>query len=245
MVRNKGHPGGLPIEVFDDVRAQLAANRGQFYYELASGPFYSFNREGAKRVETVVQNWWQFNGDDDILHDFRRIWAQALILNRSDRPREGIEKDIAFRLADLESYGAMVLVNPDFTERISIGAPPNTADDSVYFGEGPEGLASGYTDFPALADSGKSKSDRFQAIVRLKIRPGKLEEFKRIAADRIRLAQEKDTGNIRYDIFLDDNETEAVVYEEFVNPVALLEHVANLGEKVAGMLAVVDMQVEV
>lgn len=101
------------------------------------------------------------------------------------------------------------------------------------------------TDFPALADSGKSKSDRFQAMVHLKIRPGKLEEFKRIAADSIRQAQEKDTGTIHYDIFLDDNETEAVVYEEFVNPAAPLEHLANRGENFAGMLVVVDMQAEV
>lgn len=184
-------------------------------------------------------------GDDDILHDFRKIWDQALILNRPGRPREDIGKDIASGLADLESYGAMVLANPDFIERISTGAPLNRADHSVYFGEGPEGPASGYTDFPALPDSGMAKSDRFQAMVRLKIHEGKLEEFKRIAAESIRLAREKDTGTIRYDIFLDDNETEAVVYEEFVNPAARLEHLANLGENVTGMLAIVDMQAEV
>ena len=184
-------------------------------------------------------------GEDDILHDFRKIWGQALILNRPGRPREDIGKDIASGLADLESYGAMVLANPDFIERVSTGAPLNAADHSVYFGEGPEGPASGYTDFPALADSGTAKSDRFQAMVRLKIHPGKLDEFKRIAADSIRLAREKDTGTIRYDIFLNDNDTEAVVYEEFVNPAARLDHLANLGENVAGMLAIVDMQAEV
>jgi 2,4-dienoyl-CoA reductase-like NADH-dependent reductase (Old Yellow Enzyme family)/quinol monooxygenase YgiN len=184
-------------------------------------------------------------GEDDILHDFRRIWGQALILNRPGRSREDIGKDIASGLADLESYGAMLLANPDFIERVSTGAPLNTADHSVYFGEGPEGPASGYTDFPALADSGTAKSDRFQAMVRLKIHPGKLDEFKRIAADSIRLAREKDTGTIRYDIFLNDDDTEAVVYEEFVNPGARLEHLANLGENVAGMLAIVDMQAEV
>ncbi|MBX5154074.1 hypothetical protein HJB78_24345 [Rhizobium lentis] len=79
----------------------------------------------------------------------------------------------------------------------------------------------------------------------MKIHPGKLDEFKRIAADSIRVAREKDTGTIRYDIFLNDNETEAVVYEEFANPAARLEHLANLGGNVAGMLAIVDMQAEV
>lgn len=59
MVKTNDNPGGLPLEVFDGLRAQLAAHRAQFYYDLASGPFYGFNREGAKTVDTVVQNWWR------------------------------------------------------------------------------------------------------------------------------------------------------------------------------------------
>ncbi|MBD9388592.1 alkene reductase [Agrobacterium sp. AGB01] len=185
-------------------------------------------------------------GDDDILHDFRGIWKQAFILNRPDRPREDIGKDIASGLADLESYGAMVLANPDFVERIASQAPLNTADHSVYFGVGANGLASGYTDFPALVDnSEQTVADRFQAMVRLKIHPGKTPEFKMIAEETIRLAREKDIGTIRYDIFFNDDETEAVVYEEFINPAARIKHLENLGENVADMLAIVDMQAEV
>jgi non-heme chloroperoxidase len=45
--------------VFDDFRKQLAANRGQFYYEIASGPFYGYNRPGAKVSQTVIENWWR------------------------------------------------------------------------------------------------------------------------------------------------------------------------------------------
>lgn len=59
MVRTTANPGGLPIDVFDGLRAQLAANRGQFYLDFASGPFYGFNREGAKVSEGIVQNWWR------------------------------------------------------------------------------------------------------------------------------------------------------------------------------------------
>jgi 2,4-dienoyl-CoA reductase-like NADH-dependent reductase (Old Yellow Enzyme family)/quinol monooxygenase YgiN len=185
-------------------------------------------------------------GDDGILHDFRRIWDQAIILNRPGRPREDIGKDVASGLADLESYGAMVLANPDFIERITSGAPLNSADHSVFFGVGRDGPASGYTDFPTLADgAGKAENGRFQAMVRLKIHAGKLNEFKKIAGESIRLAREKDTGTIRYDIFLNDDETEAVVYEEFVNPAARLEHLANLGDNVTGMLAIVHMTAEV
>jgi non-heme chloroperoxidase len=49
MLKTAANPGGLPIEVFDGIRQQLAANRTQFYWELASGPFYSYNRPGARR----------------------------------------------------------------------------------------------------------------------------------------------------------------------------------------------------
>jgi len=89
-------------------------------------------------------------GEDDILHDFRRIWNQAIILNRPARPRQDIGNDIASGLADLESYGAHVLANPDFIERVVANAPLNTADHSVYFGHQPEGPEAGYTDFPTL-----------------------------------------------------------------------------------------------
>jgi non-heme chloroperoxidase len=52
MVKTSSNPGGLPIEVFDGLRKQLAANRAQFYLEFASGPFYSFNRP-ARRSRTA------------------------------------------------------------------------------------------------------------------------------------------------------------------------------------------------
>jgi non-heme chloroperoxidase len=59
MVRTERNPGGLPIEVFDGLRAALAANRSQFYLDLAGGPFYGFNRPGAKVLQGAVQNWWR------------------------------------------------------------------------------------------------------------------------------------------------------------------------------------------
>ena len=59
MVKTPANPGGLPIEVFDGLRKQLAANRAQFYLDFASGPFYGFNRPGAKPIPGVIQNWWR------------------------------------------------------------------------------------------------------------------------------------------------------------------------------------------
>lgn len=59
MVKTSKNPGGLPLEVFDGFRAQLAANRAAFYREVASGPFYGFNRPGTTASAAVVDNWWR------------------------------------------------------------------------------------------------------------------------------------------------------------------------------------------
>ena len=59
MVKTDGNPGGTPIEVFDGFRKALAANRAQFYLDVASGPFYGFNREGADVSQGTIQNWWR------------------------------------------------------------------------------------------------------------------------------------------------------------------------------------------
>src|SRR5882757_5933696 len=59
MVKTAGNPGGLPKQVFDDLQAQLAASRTKFYRDLPSGPFYGFNRPGAKASEAIIQNWWR------------------------------------------------------------------------------------------------------------------------------------------------------------------------------------------
>lgn len=59
MVKTDSNPGGTPIAVFDGFRAALAANRAQFYIDVPSGPFYGFNRPGAKVSEGVIRNWWR------------------------------------------------------------------------------------------------------------------------------------------------------------------------------------------
>ena len=59
MLKTDANPGGLPIEAFDGLRSALAANRSQFYLDLAGGPFYGFNRDGAKVQDGPVRNWWR------------------------------------------------------------------------------------------------------------------------------------------------------------------------------------------
>lgn len=59
MVKKPSNPGGTPIGVFDGFRAALATNRAQFYWDVASGPFYGFNRHGSKISEGLIRNWWR------------------------------------------------------------------------------------------------------------------------------------------------------------------------------------------
>jgi non-heme chloroperoxidase len=59
MLKTDASPGGLPIEVFDGLRKQLADNRAQFFIDLPTGPFYGFNRAGATVSQAVIQNWWR------------------------------------------------------------------------------------------------------------------------------------------------------------------------------------------
>ncbi len=59
MVKSDKNPGGLPIEVFDGFRAAQNANRAQFFHDVAAGPFYGFNRPGAKVSPATVENWWR------------------------------------------------------------------------------------------------------------------------------------------------------------------------------------------
>ncbi|MBY5647635.1 alpha/beta hydrolase [Rhizobium leguminosarum] len=99
MVKTEANPGGLPIEVFDGLRKQLAANRAQFYHDLPAGPFYSFNRPGAKVLEPVINNWWRqgmiggakahYDGikafsETDFTEDLKIITVPTLVMHGDD-----------------------------------------------------------------------------------------------------------------------------------------------------------------
>jgi len=58
MLRTADNPGGLPVGVFDGIRAASRADRSQFYLDLAAGPFYGFNRPGAKVSQGLINAWW-------------------------------------------------------------------------------------------------------------------------------------------------------------------------------------------
>jgi non-heme chloroperoxidase len=99
MVKTAPNPLGLPKEVFDGLQAQLAANRSQFYRELAAGPFYGYNRPGAKASEAVIQDWWRqgmmggakahYDGivafsQTDFTEDLKKITVPVLVMHSED-----------------------------------------------------------------------------------------------------------------------------------------------------------------
>jgi len=59
MLKTPANPGGLPKAVFDGFRSALAANRAQFYQDVPAGPFFGFNRPGAKVSQGLIDNWWR------------------------------------------------------------------------------------------------------------------------------------------------------------------------------------------
>jgi len=99
MLKTDSNPGGTPIGVFDDFRKALAANRSQFYLDVASGPFYGFNRPGAKVSQGIIQNWWRqgmmggakahYDGikafsETDQAEDLKAIKVPTLVLQGDD-----------------------------------------------------------------------------------------------------------------------------------------------------------------
>ena len=99
MLRTAANPGGLPIEVFDGLRAGELANRAQLYKDLASGPFYGFNRPGAQPSQGLVDRFWMQGmmaghkathdcikafSETDFTQDLKRFDLPTLIVHGDD-----------------------------------------------------------------------------------------------------------------------------------------------------------------
>jgi non-heme chloroperoxidase len=99
MLKTEANPHGLPKKAFDDLQAQLAANRSQFYRDVPAGPFYGYNRPGAKASEAVIQNWWRqgmmggakahYDGivafsQTDFTDDLKKITVPVLVMHSED-----------------------------------------------------------------------------------------------------------------------------------------------------------------
>jgi len=99
MVKTEANPGGLPKSVFDGFQTALAAGRSAFYRDIAAGPFYGYNRPGAKPSEAVIQNWWRqgmmggakahYDGivafsQTDFTEDLKKINVPVLVMHGDD-----------------------------------------------------------------------------------------------------------------------------------------------------------------
>jgi quinol monooxygenase YgiN len=74
-------------------------------------------------------------------------------------------------------------------------------------------------------------------IARVKFHEGKVEEFKRLSAQLMKIARTKDTGTLQYEIYLNDDESEGIVLERYRDSEALIEHGANQGDLSAAIFA--------
>jgi non-heme chloroperoxidase len=99
MLKTPANPTGQPKDVFDGFQTALAANRSQFYRDVASGPFYGYNRPGAKPAEATIANWWRqgmmggakahYDGivafsQTDFTEDLKKITVPVLVMHSED-----------------------------------------------------------------------------------------------------------------------------------------------------------------
>jgi len=99
MVKKDSNPGGTPIEVFDGYRKALADNRAQLYLDVPTGPFYGFNRPGAKVSQGLIYNWWRQGmmgsvkagyecikafSETDFTEDLKKIEQPVLVIHSED-----------------------------------------------------------------------------------------------------------------------------------------------------------------
>jgi non-heme chloroperoxidase len=99
MLKTPANPNGLPKEVFDGLQVALAANRSVFYRDLPTGPFYGYNRPGAKPSEAIIANWWRqgmmggakahYDGivafsQTDFTEDLKKITVPVLVMHSED-----------------------------------------------------------------------------------------------------------------------------------------------------------------
>jgi non-heme chloroperoxidase len=99
MIKKASNPEGLPLEVFDGYRAALAADRSQLYHDIPAGPFYGFNRPGAKVSQGLIQKWWlqgmmgsvkahydciRVFSETDFTDDLKKIDIPVLVMHGQD-----------------------------------------------------------------------------------------------------------------------------------------------------------------
>jgi non-heme chloroperoxidase len=121
MLKTPANPEGLPIEAFDGLRAGVAGSRAQFYLDVPSGPFYGFNRPGAKASQGLIENWWRQGmtgaaiahylcvkalSETDFTEDLKAISVPVLVLHGEDDQIVPIA-DSALKSVKLVKHGTL------------------------------------------------------------------------------------------------------------------------------------------
>ncbi len=133
MLKTADNPGGVPITVFDGLRKGQLENRAQLYRDIASGPFYGFNRPGAKVSQPLVDAWWAQGmqagakntydsiaafSATDFRGDLKKFNVPTLVIHGDDD--QIVPIDVAGRMSARLIPGAKLLVYP--------GAPHGLTD---------------------------------------------------------------------------------------------------------------------
>lgn len=149
MVRKESNPEGLPIEVFDGFRDALVANRAQFFREVPSGPFYGFNREGAKVSQGLIDNWWRQGmmgsahahydcikafSETDFTEDLKALEIPVLVMHGDDDQIVPIH-DSALKAIELLRHGTLK-VYPGLPHGMAATHPDVINADLLAFIEG-------------------------------------------------------------------------------------------------------------
>lgn len=124
MLKTDKNPGGLPISVFDGIRAGSIADRSQHYKDIASGPFFGFNRPGAKASQGLIDSFWlqgmqaghkntydsiKAFSETDFTEDLKKFDVPTLIVHGDDDQivqigASGLASAKLFPLATLKVY---------------------------------------------------------------------------------------------------------------------------------------------
>jgi non-heme chloroperoxidase len=133
MLRTAANPGGLPMEVFDKIRADAIADRSQLFKDIASGPFFGADRPGAKVSQGMIDSFWlqgmqaghkntfdciKAFSETDFTEDLRKFDVPTLIIHGDD------DQMVPIAAAALRS--AKLVRNA--TLKIYAGAPHGLAD---------------------------------------------------------------------------------------------------------------------
>ena len=133
MLKTPSNPGGLPIEVFDGFRVAFLADRSQFFKNVASGPFFGFNRPGAKVSQGMIDSWWlqgmmgghkntyeciEAFSETDFTEDLKKFDVPTLVIHGDDD--QVVPIDISGRASAKLVKGAKLIVYP--------GAPHGITD---------------------------------------------------------------------------------------------------------------------